>query len=87
MARSYRFNTAAIVFDVPIEVCMKRNAARMRRVPQGALMTQRELLDTTLTTIHQEGFDYVHILDDAALAKVAIKIGRYVSRPARRPPR
>ncbi len=82
IARSYDFNAAAIVFDIPLEVCLARNAARARRIPEDALRKQYELLEATLQTIDRERFEYVYVLDLQAQDRVEIKIG-----PPKRPRR
>ena len=83
IARRNRFNAAAILFDVPIEICVERNSTRKRRVPQEALLMQRELFETTLYSIRKEKFDYVHVLDQEMQSNVAVRIGRYLSRRSR----
>ena len=85
IAKSYYSNIAAIVFDVQIETCLARNAARKRRVPQEALMSQYDLLEKTLRTIEKEEFNYVHVLDEGSQSNAAVRIGRYVSRRSRQP--
>lgn len=82
--RSY-FNTVAIVFDVPVETCLSRNAARHRKVPQDALMNQHALLENTLKTIDKEGFNYVFRLNEDTQSNTPVRIGRYVSRRLPRP--
>jgi len=79
IAKRNQFNAAAILFDVRIEICVERNSKRKRRVPQEALLMQRELFETTLLTIGKEKFDYVHVLDATTQSNVSVKIGRYVS--------
>ena len=79
VARRNQFNAAAILFDVPIEICVERNSTRNRRVPQEALLMQRELFETTLYSIRKEKFDYVHVLDQETQSNAAVRIGRYVS--------
>jgi protein phosphatase len=79
IAKRNRFNSAAILFDVPIEICVERNSTRKRRVPQQALLMQRELFETTLLTIGKEKFDYVRVLDATTQSNVSVRIGRYVS--------
>jgi protein phosphatase len=83
IARRNQFNAAAILFDVPIEICVERNSTRKRRVPQEALLMQRELFETTLYSIRKEKFDYVHVLDQEMQSNVAVRIGRYLSRRSR----
>ncbi len=84
IARSVHYNTAAIVFDVPSETCLKRNAARKRKVPREPLMNQYALLKSTLRTIEAEGFNYLHVLDENGQSNANVRIVRYVSR---QPPR
>lgn len=82
IAKDYGFNTAAIVFDVSMETCLARNAARKRKVPQEALMNQCDLLERTVRTIEQEDFNYVHVLDKDSQSNASVRISRYVSRRA-----
>jgi len=83
IAKRNRFNAAAILFDVPIEICVERNSTRKRRVPQEALLMQRKLFETSLYSIRKEKFDYVHVLNATTQSNVSVKIGRYVSRRSR----
>ena len=86
IARSFDFNSAAIVFDIPLEICLARNAARARRIPEDVLRRQYESLEATLQTIDRERFDYVFILDQQDQDNVKIKIGppKTTRRPRRR---
>ena len=85
IARWYSYNTAAIIFNLPLDVCLARNRARARVVPEEALKAQYELLMGTLGTINREGFDYVYILDEMAQSIVSVRVGRFVNRRAARP--
>jgi predicted kinase len=88
IARYFDFNTAAFVFKVPLEVCLARNKARSRVVPEDALRRQYEMLEATLGTIRREGFNYVFLLDDESQSQVRVRVGRWVNRqPARPAPR
>ena len=86
IARWYKFNAAAIVFDIPLEVCLARNAKRERRVPEDALRRQYEMLEATLASIDREGFDYVYVIGERAQDEVKIVIDppRAPRRPGRR---
>jgi predicted kinase len=84
IATRFFFNTAAIVFDVPVEVCLERNAGRDRKIPREALTNQHALLKSTLMTFDTEGFNYVHVLDENRQSKVKVRVGLHVSR---QPPR
>ena len=81
IARRFQFNTAAVVFNLPLEICLERNAARKRRVPELALLDQYDLLKQTLGTIDEERFTQVHVLDEVTQANIKVRIGRFVSRP------
>jgi len=79
LARRAGFNTAAIVFNLPLAVCLARNQRRPRVVPADAITLQQEWLLDTLATVAREGFSYHWILDEAA-SQVAIKVGRWTNR-------
>jgi predicted kinase len=85
IARWHLFNTAAIIFDIPLDVCLARNRARDRVVPEGALRAQHDLLTETLRTINREGFNYVYVLGETTQSEVGVKVGRFVNRPPARP--
>jgi predicted kinase len=80
IARWHEFNTAAIIFNLPLEVCMARNAARDRVVPEDALRAQYELLERTLETVGREGFNYVYALDERAQREAEVSVGRPINR-------
>jgi protein phosphatase len=85
IARRFHFNTVAIVFDVPVETCLSRNAERLRKIPQDALINQRLLLDKTLKAIDREGFTQVYSLNENTQSNTLVRIGRFVSRRSPRP--
>ena len=80
IARYFEFNAAAIVFNIPLELCLARNRARERVVPEDALRAQYDLFVNTLRTIKREGFDYVYVLDEIAQSEASVKTARYVNR-------
>ncbi len=71
----FDFKAAAIIFDIPLEVCLARNAARERVVPEDALLRQYEMLQETLRTIRQERFNYVFVLNEEEQNRVTIEQG------------
>jgi predicted kinase len=75
IATRFQFNTAVIVFHIPLETCLKRNAARERKVPEEALLSQYDLLEETLGTIQNERFTYVHLLDEITQSQERLRIG------------
>jgi predicted kinase len=66
IARRHRRPSAAIVFALPLEVCLERNAARAdRRLPTPAIRRQHRWLIASLATLPDEGFDALWRLEDA----------------------
>ena len=59
IGRAYGCRMEAIFFDVPLEVCRQRNAARSRTVPEDVLRAMSERLVPPST---EEGFDTVTIV-------------------------
>jgi predicted kinase len=87
MARAAGFNAAAVVFDLRLETCLARNAARSRVVPQDALEKQFEMLEETRRAIKREGFDFLFFLTESDQDGVAVKVGRALRREHRPPAR
>lgn len=85
LARREGFNAAAIVFNLPLDVCLARNARRRRVVPAEAIALQYDLLLDTLSTISREGFRYVWTLDEAAVDQSGVKVTRWLNRQLAQP--
>lgn len=75
ITRWFNFNAAAVIFNIPLEICLTRNSKRERRVPEDALHRQFEMLEATLASIDREGFDYVYVFDERDQDVVKIEIG------------
>lgn len=71
-AQYYHYFSAIVIFDLPLEVCLKRNAIRHRIVPAEALERQHSYLQQTLQTIQDEQFDSVFILNEKEQAETSI---------------
>lgn len=84
IARRFGFSAAAIVFKIPLELCLTRNLARERVVPEDALRAQYDLLINTMRTIRREGFDYVYALDEIAQSEATVRVAPRVNRPPAR---
>lgn len=80
IARQYEFNTAVVLFDLPLETCLARNQARDRKVPEEALVAQYALFEQTMRSIKGEGFDYIYALDERAASEARIRVTRYFNR-------
>jgi protein phosphatase len=72
IARRHGVTAVAIVFDLPLEVCLERNAARSDRVlPSRAIRRQHALMAASLSAIGEEGFASVWRLADAGSVSAA----------------
>ena len=64
VARRHRRPAVAIVLDLPLELCLERNAARSdRNVPSAALRRQNAALRRSTATLAEEGFAQFWRLD------------------------
>lgn len=60
LLRSYGYDhITLIVVNPPLETCLKRNASRSRKVPEHVIRTMHEKLQSSLSNVHNEGFDEV----------------------------
>src|ERR1700674_5622635 len=67
--------SVAIVFDLPLDLCLARSAARQRRVRAGIIRRQHDALRQSLDRLDLEGFHAVHVLrSDAEVNRVAVQI-------------
>lgn len=73
LARSRDVLPVAIVFDVPAEICVARNAARIdRRIPEAAVRRQLSDLHSSRHRLHKEGIRQVHVLEAEAIDEVVV---------------
>jgi predicted kinase len=78
LARTHRAPTMAIVFDVPLEVCLARNEIRGdRRVPAPALRRQWTRMRGSIARLPGEGWEVVHVLGgtEAVDATPVLRVG------------
>jgi predicted kinase len=67
----------AIVFNLPLDVCLSRNATRSRKVPASAIRRQVGDVTRDLDRFDLEGFAAVHVLhSDTEVDAVSLKIER-----------
>jgi len=67
VARRHARRAAAIVLDLPLALCLERNAGRAAgHVPAAAIRRQHRALRGSLAGIETEGFSAVHRLTEAA---------------------
>ena len=64
LARAAGYHTCLIVFNLPLEVCQKRDQQRPRQVGAEAIFYQYMLLPEALRQIHSEPWEQVHILNE-----------------------
>lgn len=80
IAHRFGFNTSAIVFDVPLDVCVQRNSGRGRVVPEDALRNQYAMLEKAKKSIGREGFDSVYTLNQRSHSDPVVEVLRVHSR-------
>jgi predicted kinase len=67
--------TVAIAFDLPLDLCVARSAARRRRVRAAIIRRQHDELRSGLDRLDLEGFSAVHVLrSDPEIERVAVQI-------------
>ncbi len=65
----------AIAFDLPLDLCLLRNAARRRTVRAAVVRNQREALRRDLDRLDLEGFSAVYVLrTEDEIAQVVVQI-------------
>jgi protein phosphatase len=74
LAKRYHYIPAAIVLNLPEELCQNNNKQRpQRQVAENVVHLHTTLLHNSLQTLHKEGFKYVYILatpEDVAAATI-----------------
>ena len=74
-ARRYGRAAIAIVCNLPLELCLMRNAARSRTIPELVIRRQVEAVTGDLDRLDLEGFAAVHILrSEAEVDAIALQI-------------
>jgi len=73
--RHHGRSVIAIVLDVPLELCLARNASRQRTVRAAIVRRQHDELRGSLDRLDLEGFSAVHIMrSEAEIEGVAVEI-------------
>lgn len=79
IGRKYGFNVTLLIFDLPEDVCLARNAGRERRVIEAVIAGMLQDLRRTIKSARDEGFDNVHIISEADTinSSFAIKVNSH----------
>jgi predicted kinase len=76
-ARNHGRPAIGIVFDVSLELCLARNAARPRTVRAAVVRRQHDELRHSLDRLDLEGFRALHVLrTEAETEQAAVQIGK-----------
>lgn len=89
IGRRHGVQVVAVLFDVSEERCYLHDTLRERRVGRAVIARQVRLLQETLRTIRDEGFDDVIILDDVMTRQTSVELvptGRLTGHRASGPP-
>ncbi len=74
-ARRHGRPAIAIAFDLPLDLCLARNAARRRTVRAAVIRRQHDELHRGLDRLDLEGFTAVHVLrSDGEIEGVIVQI-------------
>jgi predicted kinase len=73
-AQNYNFLSSLILFNIPLETALRRNATRERVVPEEALLRQYELLQNSLLSVPHEHFDSFFIVSEEEQNIVTVEI-------------
>ena len=74
-ARQHGRPAIAIVLDLPLDLCLARNAARQRTVGAAVIRRQHDELRRSLDRLDLEGFSAVHLLrSEAEIERAAVQI-------------
>jgi protein phosphatase len=79
-ARKYGIALVAIVFDLPLELCVERNRTRASRsLPEEAVRRQFEQMSQSLAGLRAEGWQTIHVLDaaDTVESVVVVRQGKF----------
>lgn len=74
IGRKHGFSVNLLVFDMPEETCLARNAGRDRQVIKSVIARMNKELRRTLKSARDEGFDDVHIISEPDIADPAFEI-------------
>ena len=72
VARRHGRPAAAIVFDLPLATCLKRNAVRAdRRLPPAAIRRQHARMRASIASVGEEGFEPIAVLSTPSAVEAA----------------
>jgi protein phosphatase len=86
LSATTRSRAIAIVFDLPLELCLARNASRVDRSVDSAVVTEQAVaLGRALRSgrLHAEGFHAIHVLvgSNAAATAEVVRATEHADRP------
>ena len=75
LARKRNIPLVAVVFNLPVQLCLERNHGRAARsLPGDVVQRQHDQLQRSLPGLHDEGFQQVRVLDSAEAVDQAVII-------------
>jgi hypothetical protein len=74
IGKKYGFHVALLIFNIPVDVCLERNARRDRRVVGPVIKRMGKMLLKTMKVVHDEGFDSVKIITEGELQDPAFDV-------------
>jgi predicted kinase len=74
LGREYRAHMAAVVFDIPEELCCLRDASRSRSVGAEVIAMQKRFLNASMARIPSEGWDSVTVLTPETQETMRVRV-------------
>ena len=74
LAANHNCHTLLVLFNVPLELCLKQNVSRERNVEPAVIKKHMQKLGRAARAITEEGYDQYYILDHGQADQVAIEI-------------
>lgn len=74
LAKTYSVPAIAIVFNFDLEFCLQQNAQRIHRVvPTEIIAEQFQELQTSISMLDDEGFQFVHVLSSVNQSNLSVE--------------
>ena len=72
--QKYGFHVALLIFNIPVDVCLERNAGRERQVNRAVIEKMAKKLVKTLKVVHDEGFDSIYVITEDEMQDPAFDV-------------
>lgn len=74
MAAKHNFHTLLILFNIPLELCLRQNTARERNVEPAVIKKHMQKLGRAARAVTEEEYDQYYIFDREQLEQVMVEV-------------